>query len=404
VTDTFDEDGAAASSEDLAERRRNAQRARMKAARRARLGAVVPWVVVGALSVAATVCFMLAFHGASASGPPPADPSGAAGASSNGKLAVTRVLSAADATLGAPAGVAAEGDRVYVAYPRSGVVEALTREGSRTATIGEGWLTTPAYVAVGPVDGRIYVSDRTRGEVGVFAFTGEIVGVLAPDGLRMEATSGPTWRPLALTFAPDGTLLVADSSDRQSIAVFSPAGSRIGTLGADVPPGRTGKVFAFVNGIAATASRIVVADSNNGRLLDFDHAGAFVGAIAAEGLPRGVVVTAGGRIVITDAASEVVSLRDSAGKPLQTLDGGVGMQERFASPAGIARGAGDVVYVSDASTGQIFVLTTGEGEAGSEALPVGTRWVLLVLGVAACAGALLLAKVTENRARARVRA
>jgi DNA-binding beta-propeller fold protein YncE len=385
-----------------AEQRREAQREQIGAARRARVSAAVPWLGVGALAVAAVACFVFALRGGPVQVPPV--PGGTSGDASGGTLTFERALPSPDATPGAPAGIAVSGDRVYVADPRRGVVDVLTREGSRTATIGEGWLTTPAYVAVGPVDGRVYVSDRTRGEVGVFSATGQLMGVLAPGGLTPEATSGPTWRPLALSFAPDGTLYVADSGAQQSIAVFSPAGSRTGTLGADVPSGRTGKPFAFVNGIAATADRVVVADSNNGRLLSFDRTGRFTGAIDTGGMPRGVAVTASGRIVMTDAASDAVTLLDAAGAQVQALTGGVGGQERFVSPAGISAGSDGALYVTDAATGQVFVLGTGEDAAGSGPLPAAVRWLLLAVGVAACAAAIWLSFLATKRARARVRA
>jgi hypothetical protein len=381
-----------------AEQRREAQRERIRAARRQRLAAVAPWVGVVALGAAAAVCFVFAVRGVSV---PPSLLPAAAG---EGTLVFERVLPSTDVTSGAPAGVTVSGDRVYVADPGRGVVDVLTREGSRTATIGEGWLTTPAYVAVGPVDGRIYVSDRSRGEVGVFSATGELVGVLASDGYRPDATSGPTWRPLALAFAPDGTVYVADSGEPQYIAVFSPAGSRTGTLGADVPPGRTGKPFAFVNGIAATSSSIVVADSNNGRLLSFDRSGRFTGAIMTGGMPRGVVVTSSGRIVMTDAASDAVTLLGESGASIQALTGGVGQRERFASPAGIARDSDGALFLTDASTGQVFVLTAEDSAPVSGVLATAVRWLLFVAGAAACAAAIWLSFLATNRARTRVRA
>jgi DNA-binding beta-propeller fold protein YncE len=382
----------------IAERRREAQRAELRAARRARVAAVAPWACVGVLAFAAAACLVF---GATGSAP---DVPFLTVSAPHGALSVKRVIATQDPALGAPAGIAVSGDRLYVAYPRAGVVEVLSREGSRTATIGKGWLTTPAYVAVGPVDGRIYVSDRTRGEVGVFTVAGDLWGVLAPAGLIPDAESGPAWRPLALSFAPNGTLYVADSGASQSIAVFSPDGSRAGTLGAGVPEGRAGSAFAFVNGIAAGRSRVLVADSNNGRLVEFDPSGRFVAVVAVDGLPRGIVETASGRVVMTDAASDAVTLLDATGKRIGSIDGGTGSQEHFASPAGIAEDSGGAVYVTDASTAQVFVLATGDGTPGTAVLTAGVRWTLLVLGAAALGLAVLLAKHTRNRARARVRA
>jgi DNA-binding beta-propeller fold protein YncE len=383
---------------ELAEQRRAEQRAQLSAARIARVAAVAPWVGIVALVVIAAACVAFGLGMA-----PTGGAAGLAGGVSGGLLSVERVLPAVDASAGAPAGVAVSGDRVYVADPVRGVVDELTRDGSRVATIGAAWLRTPAYVAVGPVDGRVYVTDRSLGQVGVFSSTGGFIGVLSADGLHPRAKTGPAWRPLALSFAPDGTLYVADSSATQSIAVFSPAGSRLGTLGADVPPGRTSHPFAFVNGIAATTSRVLAADSNNGRILEFDRAGTFSGETPVDGLPRGIAVTASGRIVLTDAASSSVALLDAEGAPLQTLTGGVGAREQFRAPAGVAIGSDGAVYVVDAATRQVFVLAVGAVTVRPAGLASSARWLLFALAALAVAAAVALAIGIGNRARARVR-
>lgn len=380
-----------------AEQRREDQRQSIRAARRARVLAVAPWVAVVALLAVAFVCAVLAAR--------PGPLQGTAGPAEGraATLSVEGVLPTLEATPGAPIGVAVSGDRVYVAEPQRGVVSVFTLDGSRVATVGAGWLRTPVYVAVGPVDGRVYVSDRGRGTVGVFAQDGKRFGVLTPSGLRPGSSAGPAWRPLALAFGPEGTLYVADSGRRQSVLVFTPAGSRAGSLGADVPVGRTGGRLAFVNGIAVTSRRVVVADSNNGRLLVFDRSGRFLTQIPSDGLPRGVAVTASGRIVTTNAASDAVTLMDPAGAVLQSVTGGVGERERFVSPSGIAADDGDGLFVADAATGQVFLLHTGEVPAGSTASAAVSRLLLVVAAALAAILAVGVAMSTVRRTRARVR-
>lgn len=397
---SYDDEPEVLTEAEAAEQRRAQQRAELSAARLARVAAAAPWVGIAGLLIIAGVC--LAFGLGLVPTGLPAGPG--AGGSAEGQLSVVRVLPAVDASAGAPTGIAVSGDRVYVADAVRGVVDELTRDGSRVATIGAGWLKTPAYVAVGPVDGRVYVTDRALGQVGVFSSTGAFIGVLSADGLHPKAKTGPAWRPLALAFAPDGTLYVSDTGSTQTVAVFSPEGSRTGTLGADVPPGRTTHRFAFVNGIAAGADKVLVTDSNNGRILEFDRAGAFRGETPVDGLPRGIVVTPSGRIVLTDASSNGVQLLDPEGAPIQTLTGGVGEREQFRAPAGVALGSDGAVYVADSVSRQVFVLGIG-GSAGKAAgLAASARWLLFALAALAVAAAVALAIGIGNRARARVRA
>ena len=385
------------SAEASAEDRREAQRQGMRAARRARAAAVAPWAGAVALAAVAVACAVAASRPLVVPGAP-----GSEGAA-NTVLKVDRVLASSEATQGAPTGVAVSGDRVYVADPARGSVSVLDRDGNKLAVIGAGLLRTPVYVAVGPVDGRIYVSDRGRGQVLVFLQDGTRFGTLAPTGLRPGNSRGGAWRPLAIAFAPDGTLYVADSGARQVIDVFSPAGSRIATLGGDVPIGRTGQRLAFVNGIVASVDTVVVADSNNGRLLFFGRDGSFRRAIPRDGLPRGLAVTDSGRMLVTGIGSSAIALLDVSGAPLQGLAGGLGESERFVLPAGMATADDGSVYVVDSGSGRIFVLRTGEGAIGGRASAAMSRVLEIVSSVIAAMSALALAAFGMMRVRARVR-
>jgi DNA-binding beta-propeller fold protein YncE len=332
-----------------------------------------------------------------------------AGGVASAPVVLERVIPSRDATRNQPTGVAVSGDRLYLADPRRAVVDVLTRFGSRVATIGAGWLQTPVYVAVGPVDGRVYVSDRGRGLVAIYAADGTRLGVLTPEGVRARMPKGTSWRPLALGFAPDGVLYVADSSGDQHIAVFSPTGSRIGTIGADVPLGRSGRRLAFPNGIVATATEIVVADSNNGRLLIFDRTGAFMRAIPVDGLPRGLAVLADGRIVVTDATTDLVTVYTVAGRPQITIGGSGPASARFTAPAGAAVDPEGRVYIGDSGSGAVQVLrttppgagATGRGAAGMD---VGLMAVAVTAGVLALGMVLFAATRARTRARGRARA
>jgi DNA-binding beta-propeller fold protein YncE len=337
---------------------------------------------------------------------------GPGGADTTASLRVERTI-ALDAPGGQPTGIAVSGDRLYIADPGRHVVDVLTREGSRVATIGAGSLRAPVYVAVGPVDGRVYVSDRVRETVVVYGSTGTLFGVLTPGGIRARAPIGPAWRPLALGFSPDGTLYVADSAGDQVIAVFSPAGSRIGTIGADVPVGRSGRRLAFPNGIAASRDRIVVADSNNGRLVVFDRSGRYLAAIPVEGLPRGVALLEDGRIVVTDAARNEVSLLTSAGAPVSRLAGagrdtgfaGTGRDSGFVSLAGVSVGGDGRVYVAESGSGSIRVVLTDPGAANQAgAARRGSPWTVVAIVCGLLALGAVVAATARGRAGTRGRA
>lgn len=391
-----DADSRPAGSGREPELRRRSLRARAAADRRARLRAATPVAAAGLLAIAAVVLGLLAWRGTAAPVP-------RVSASGVAPAAIERVISSLEATGAQPTGVAVSGDRLYVADPRRQVVTVLTRQGSHVATIGVGTLRTPVYVAVGPVDGRVYVSDRGLNTVAIFSETGRRLGILTPQGIRRKAPAGGSgWRPLALAFAPDQTLYVADSAGDQRIDVFSPTGSRIGTIGTDVPVGRTGRRLAFPNGIAATDSQVIVADSNNGRLLVFDRAGAFLRAVPTDGLPRGLAVLGDGRIVVADAATALVTVYAPLGRQSVTLGGGAGAAG-FTSPTGVAAGPDGHVYVSDAVTGLMTVVSTVVPATASGAGKAQSRTALLVGGALACGLLAFAIVVFISRAHARAR-
>jgi DNA-binding beta-propeller fold protein YncE len=363
--------------------------------RRALFAAVAPWVLVALLAVAGAVAGVAGLAGGGSNVAVPQ-------AGAVAELPVIQGAIPADAAPGGATGVAVSGDRVYVAESREGFVRVTTRDGSAVATIGAGWLRIPVYVAVGPVDGRVYVSDRGRGEVAVFSATGERLGAVHLPGPSGAATDA-AWSPLALGFAPDGVLYVADSAEPQSVDVFSATGTRVATLGAGVPDGRTGRTFAFANGIAAGADTVYVVDSNNGRLLVFDRSGAFLRQVAVDGIPRGIAVLGDGRIVVVDASSDSVNVLDAQGRVLGTIAGESGDGATLAAPAGVALGEDGTLYVVDSVSGRVFTAETTVAGGGRSDLSAETRpWLLAAAGLLWVLAVGLAWRATV-RARARAR-
>jgi len=306
-------------------------------------------------------------------------------------------IRAIEATASQPVGVAVSGDRLYVADARRGLIDVFTRDGDHVAEIGVGYLKAPVHVAVGPVDGRVYVADRGRDAVVVYAADGKRLRVLGSGGV--DPTSTPAaWRPLALGFADDGTLYVADASERQQIVVFSPTGRRIASLGAELPLGRSGTSLAFPNGIAATEDSVLIADSNNGRVLVLDGDGGFLREVLTEGLPRGIAATEDGGFIVADAAMNTVRAYSARGLPVATAGAGGATAGLFSAPSGVAVADDGRVFVGDTGAGRVQVVRiSGAAPRTSSTAARSRAWGLLAIALAAAAlVAALLARRMSN--------
>lgn len=300
-----------------------------------------------------------------------------------------------------PTGVAVAGDRVYVADPGLHAVAVFTRGGSRVATIGAGVLVAPVHVAVSPLDGRVYVVDRARGVIDVFAADSRLLRVAGPRGTGRPPRGIPAaWKPLSLGFAADGSWYVADVAAPQSIVAFSPTGSRTATIGADVPVGRAGARLAFPNGIAVTDSLLVVADSNNGRLLYLDRDGTLLRAVQLDGLPRGVAALPDGTFAVSDAATHMVRVFSAGGAEVAQVGGYGSDRGGFAYPAEVAADDSGRVYVADTGNGRIDILKVAV-PAPSVSASVAARGLPLAVAavVAALAGAALIGWAIGRRRR-----
>jgi len=362
--------------------RRTARRASARQKRARLLRASVPWALAAIVLVAAAGAGTLAWRASHEALPAPT-----AGVPLDAPVPVLTIAPTAPNALRQPTGVAVSGDRVYVADPARAAVLVFARDGSRVATIGAGDLKTPVYVGVGPVDGRVYVVDRGRDAVVVYSADGKRLRVLSPGGTGPAPQSAlKPWRPLALGFAPDGTLYVADVEGDQRIAVFSPLGVRTGTIGDGLPLGRSGRHLAFPNGIVASYDALVVDDSNNGRLLFMDRAGTVRRVVAVGGLPRGAAALDGGRFVVADAAMHSLRVFSAEGTELQRTGGFGAAIGQFAYPAGVAVGVDGRVYIADTGNARVQVVRipgAGAPERRAPASPLPWTAAALVLAAAA---------------------
>jgi DNA-binding beta-propeller fold protein YncE len=253
-----------------------------------------------------------------------------------------------------PSGVAVSpsGDRIYVAQStgdRTGLV--FDAGGNKVGTMAPPDTGTDhlfVYLAVDPLTGEVYVSDRPAGTIYVYD----------RDGIYQReltlADPRPGWQPLGLAFDTSGNLYVTDlSGPFQKVLVIDRSATVIRTLG------ETSKL-SFPNGVAVDgAGNVFVSDSNNGRLLMFGTDGqirAQIGRGVGQGnlgLPRGLAVDGQDRVFIADATGQGVFIYrvpsdDSSRLEYLGFIGGEGVVDaRFEYPNSVAVDARGRLYVAD---------------------------------------------------------
>lgn len=254
-----------------------------------------------------------------------------------------------------PAGVAVSpsGDRIYVtqsAGDRTGVV--FDAAGNKIGTMAPPETTgtehAPVYVAVDPVTGEVYVSDRLAGTIYIYDRDGAYQRELT------LAAPRPGWQPLGLAFDTAGNLYVTDlSGPYQKVLVIDRTAEVVRTLGES-------EKFNFPNGVAVDGNgNVFVTDSNNGRLLMFDAEGTIRGQVGRGagqgnlGLPRGLAVDSQGRVFVADATGQGVFIYRAPSGDSRRLDylgfvGGEGVADaQFEYPNSVAVDARGRVYVAD---------------------------------------------------------
>jgi DNA-binding beta-propeller fold protein YncE len=249
--------------------------------------------------------------------------------------------------------VSPSGDRIYVVQSdgdRTGLI--FDASGKKVGTMAPPASTgtdhTPVYVAIDPLTGEAYVSDRPAGAIYVYDRDGAYQRTFA------LAVPRPGWEPLGLAFDASGYLYVTDlSGPFQKVLVIDRAANVVRTLGEN-------DALSFPNGVADDgAGNVYVADSNNGRLLVYDASGALraqVGRGAGQGnlgLPRGLAVDGQGRVFVADSTGQGVFVFRAPSGDSKRLDylgffGGEGVADgTFAYPNSIAADARGRMYVTD---------------------------------------------------------
>lgn len=207
-----------------------------------------------------------------------------------------------------PIGVATspDGSRIYVAQSGGDRTVAIfdargNRVGVAQPPVSSGDEHVPVWLAIDPITSQLYVSDRPAGEVYVFDQDG---GYMHSFALAVPIGG---WQPIGLAFDAAGNLYVADlAAARARVEKFDRSGNLVQTFG-------EADRLSFPNGVAVDkAGNVIVADSNNGRLLAYRPDGtalAQVGrgvGVGELGMPRGLAIDGRGRIYVGDTTAQGV--------------------------------------------------------------------------------------------------
>jgi len=264
-----------------------------------------------------------------------------------------------------PLGVAAsaDGDRIYVtASDGDRLVRAYDRAGKQTAILkppkSTGPSHTPIYVAINPITEDVYVSDRIATSIYIYDAKGKYLRTFAPKGNLGK------FAPLALAFAPDGTLYASDIQDETAkthrIVSFAPDGTLMRSIG---KPGQ----LNFPNGIAVDShGNIEVTDSGNGRVVVFNVAGKMLSTISAGvgegdlGLPKGAAVDDAGRLFVADTTDHMVrAYTVGATGTVPAYIGSFGgegqLDGKFEYPNGVATDKRAHIYITDRENNRVQV-------------------------------------------------
>ena len=263
-----------------------------------------------------------------------------------------------------PMGVAVNpaGDRIYVTESGgTGLVQIFDRSGAKIGLLAPpkstGPTHVPFYVAVDPLTGDVYVSDRPAQAIYIYSAQGAYVGSFTPIG-----NLGGGWQPIGLAFDKQGNFYVSDvSGPAHRILVFNRARTLVRTL-------ETSNPLTFPNGIAIdSGGKTYVGDSNNGRVVTFDLDGKLVVVITrgvGEGelsMPRGMSIDSDNRLYISDTAAHIIKVYqlEVGNSSLPKYIGSFGEEGQldgaFAFPNGLTTDSRSRIYITDRENNRLQV-------------------------------------------------
>lgn len=252
-------------------------------------------------------------------------------------------------------GVAADG-RVYVVDFGNRRVSVFTNAGRYLFSFNQvegGVLRNPVHLVV--KDNEVWVTDRRLREIFVFDLEGKFLRTFEEKNEALE------WTPLALGFAPDGSLRVTDvgGTADHSVVYFSPEGSRTVTVGRtaqttalEQSPGE----FMFPNGVAvAKNGNVYISDGDNRRVQVLTPKGEFKAFVNTSGVPRGIAFDAKQRLYVADALAHTVDVYDLQGAEITQFGSRGFGPGQFNFPNDVAIDTKGKIFITDRENDQVQV-------------------------------------------------
>ncbi len=255
--------------------------------------------------------------------------------------------------------VTSTGDRIYIGETSGDQTARLFDAGGNQLAallppISTGTDHVPIYVAISPLSGEVYVSDRPTSSIYIYDAAGTYLRTFTPPA------DAEGWQPLSVSFDAAGNLFVTDvGSLPQRVREFDPSGQQIRVFGQD-------SGLNFPNGVAIDdAGYAYVTDSNNGRLLVFAQDGNTVATVGRGtgtgnlGLPRGVAIDGQGRVYVVDSSGQAVFVYGRYEEGATGLDylGSFGSQGvangAFSYPNGISVDERGRLYIADSGNNRV---------------------------------------------------
>lgn len=255
--------------------------------------------------------------------------------------------------LRAPLGVAVAADgRIFVADSDNNQVQVFDRNGKWLAKWGklgrkEGEFYYPTGILIR--NNKVYVADNLNSRIQIFGLDGKYMGVIPDKQKHGNLEVGP----LGLSQDRAGNMFVATLG--HDVLVFDKDDKFVRRIGR---PGQGPGELAYPFGVAVDPdNRVWVADTNNGRVHQYENNGKFNMSFAGLVLPRGVATDRLGRVYVVDTFQHKVFVMDKEGKQLFTF-GERGVEEgQFNFPNAVAVGNDGRVYVVDRENNRVAIWT-----------------------------------------------
>jgi uncharacterized protein (TIGR03437 family) len=265
-----------------------------------------------------------------------------------------------------------------------------TRYSGDGAAAQNALLNTPLGVSTAP-GGVVYVTDTNNHRVRRIGSDG-VISTAAGNGTAGFAGDGSAATSAQLAF-PGGTavdtagnLYIADTANQR---VRKVSGGNISTVAGNGTPGYTGDGSAATSATLSSPVAVAVDAAGNLYIADYNNhavrkvSGGTISTLAGNGtpgysgdgglgknaqlnLPSGIALDAQGNVYVADSGNHVVRKISPAGT-ITTFagtgvsgnlgDGGLATAAELASPAGISMDAQGNLYIADAGSGQVRLVT-----------------------------------------------